>query len=378
MPRGRRLLLALLVPPALGLLLAACPATPENPDTRPRLPDGGYACVYVGPDVRACCNGGAGCGGGLWCNTNACACEDVELPCGGGGWDGGAASGTPDGGPAWTGSVDADGGAVDRLWFATTGDTRPGNCDDEPNYPRATIESISRATKALRSQFVVDLGDHMYVCDGVDADARLQMGHYVNAMALGPATWFMTLGNHECGRFVSGGADGAYGCFGRTRDANFDAYMAALGRPKPWYHVDVATGQGLARIVVIANDSWDAAQKEWLEATLAEADAKARYTIVARHQPFTGSRPGLAAINDVVLNRGHKYSLLLTAHSHLWYHGAEFGGRAAIIGLGGAPTSGNAAPGFATVEQLAGGELRVQRRDVNGNPLGASFSVAPQ
>src|SRR5512140_164858 len=90
---------------------------------------------------------------------------DVVDPCGSSS-DGGvtAKPGTPDAGVVPTGSVAADGGTVDRLWFATTGDTRPSYCNDTQAYPKAAIAQIATSMKGLRVQFAVDLGDHMYVC----------------------------------------------------------------------------------------------------------------------------------------------------------------------------------------------------------------------
>src|SRR5712671_261997 len=78
---------------------------------------------------------------------------------------GGALPGTPDPGEVPPGNVGDEGGAVDRLWFATTGDTRPGFCDRTEDYPSAAIGQIARAMKELRVQLALDLGDHMYVCN---------------------------------------------------------------------------------------------------------------------------------------------------------------------------------------------------------------------
>src|SRR5258708_37050168 len=76
---------------------------------------------------------------------------DVVDPCGensGGGT--GAQPGTPDAGAVPTGSVGKGGGTVDRLWFATTGDTRPSSCNDTAGYPKAATAQSARATKGLR------------------------------------------------------------------------------------------------------------------------------------------------------------------------------------------------------------------------------------
>ena len=320
---------------------------------------------------------------------HACAPEDAQTctrssgdvvdPCGSPGDAGvGARPGTPDAGLVPTGSVGGDGGNVDRLWFATTGDTRPSSCNDTAGYPKAAIAQIAQAMKALRVQFTVDLGDHMYVCSDsggltmaqLDAAAQTQMGFYLGAIAQGPSTWWMTMGNHEC--------DAAYAlrqpCLaGGPHDPNFAAYLTALGRPQPYYFNDVRTGAGLARFVVVADDSWSAAQSAWLSSTLADADTHAKYTIVARHHPVTGTRIGTNEILSIL--QQHKYTLLLTAHNHDYEHDASaWGGRSTVVGLGGAGGSW----GFGTVLQNADGTLTFVRRDANGNPLGAAWSVSPQ
>jgi hypothetical protein len=304
---------------------------------------------------------------------------DVVDPCGensGGGT--GAQPGTPDPGAVPAGSVGKGGGAVDRLWFATTGDTRPSSCNDTAGYPKEAIAQIAAAMKSLRVQFTVDLGDHMFVCSDqgglspaeLDAAARAQMGDYMGAVAQGPSTWWMTMGNHEC--------DAAYNlrqpCLvGGPHDANFAAYLAALARPQPYYATDVQTSLGLARFVVIADDSWGPAQSAWLSSTLADADAQARYTIVARHHPVTGTRTGSPEIVSIL--QQHKYALVLTAHNHDYQHDtSSWGGRSAVVGLGGA----GGIWGFGTVLQNASGTLTFVRRDANGNPIGAPWSVSPQ
>ena len=278
--------------------------------------------------------------------------------------------GPPGAGPPPSGAVGPSGGTVERLWFATTGDTRPAQCDATDGYPRGVMARIATSMKALGVQFALDLGDHMFVCNQSFAEAEQQMGYYLAAIAQGPATWFMTMGNHECGN----ARPFAQGCFDSAIDANFRAYLAALGRPLPYYAVDVGTGLGLARLVVVADDAYDRAQAEWLERTLADADARARYTVVARHHPMTGARSGRAEI--VAAIERHKYTLLLAAHAHTYSHGTDHGGRAAIVGLGGAPA--NLPPGFATVLQNGDGSLTFTLRDALGNPVGAPWSVRPQ
>jgi hypothetical protein len=290
---------------------------------------------------------------------------DVVDPCGAPDAGLAAAPGTPDPGEVPAGVVGFDGGSVDRLWFATTGDTRPGNCDETDQYPRAAIAQIASSMKALRVQFAVDLGDHMYVCNRSDAEARQQMSFYMSAIESGPFTWWMTMGNHECGATKA-----PYSCFvNGPHDANFAAFLGALGRPQPYYFADVATARGKARFVSIADDAWDDSQAAWLSATLAEADSFA-YTFVVRHHPVQGSRTGNQQILDTIA--AHRYSMILTAHNHDYEHdGKSFGGRSAVVGLGGA----GGRFGFGTVLQSADGSLTFVRRDANGNPVGQPWSV---
>src|SRR5258708_7812983 len=59
------------------------------------------------------------------------------------------------------GMVGPTGGTVDRLYFGFSGDTRPSNADDTPNYPTATINNIFQRLADADVQFALDLGDHM-------------------------------------------------------------------------------------------------------------------------------------------------------------------------------------------------------------------------
>jgi len=278
--------------------------------------------------------------------------------------------GPPDPGPVPSGSVGFDGGSADRLYFAVTGDTRPGACDATDQYPTAAITQIAASMKGLRVQFALDLGDHMFVCNQSVAEAQQQMGFYTAAIAGGPATWWMTLGNHECGTAYAGSS-----CSVGTPDANFDVFMAALKRPRPWYATDVSTSAGLARFVFVADDAWSPEQAAWLEQTLADADQRARYTIVSRHHPVRGSRSGSDAIVQAITQ--HKFTLLLTAHEHAYAHDpALYGGRTAIVGIGGGPSS--APPGFGTILQNPDGSMTFVLRDLTGNPVGTPWTVQPQ
>ena len=160
-------------------------------------------------------------------------------------------------------------------------------------------------------------------------------------------------------------------------DANFLAYSAALVQVSqqalPYYKVDIQTRLGLARLVFIADDYSDATAQSWVESTLTEADTLAKYTIVVKHHPVTGSDTGPAWSNSLVL--AHKYSLILTAHEHDYEHDTtDFDGRSVICGLGGANANST---GFCRVTQQPGGALVFTQYDLNSNPQD-TWSVAPQ
>jgi hypothetical protein len=275
--------------------------------------------------------------------------------------------------------VNAGGGTVDLLDFVFTGDTRPYQCNDLANYPDATFKQEVARMATMAPQFGLDLGDHMYECDGNLAAARAQMKKYTDAIAGGgfKPPWFMTMGNHECsvaflGRDCSGLA---------SSDANYVAYREALQalsqQALPYYKLDFATRHGLARFVFLADDYADATAQTWAENTLAEADQKAVYTIVAKHHPMTGSRTGPAWARDVVLR--HKYSLVLTAHTHDYEHDTvAYAGRTVICGLGAANPNWT---GFCRVRQHGDKTLEFTAYDLYGNVRtnpSSTFVVAPQ
>ena len=278
---------------------------------------------------------------------------------GGTGHDGG--SGGHDGGPIGPG-----GGAVDLLDFVVTGDTRPPNCGATALYPSAIHAQVIKAMEAARPQFALDLGDHMYVCGQDAAAAQRQMDLYVQPLAGFPVPFFMTMGNHEC----ENGAD----CSQNHADVNFAAFSKALqtvsGQSLPYYALQIETRLGRATVVVVADNYFDATAQSWLEQTLADADRRSAYTIVAKHHPVTGSRMGPLGPLQVI--QRHKVSLILTAHDHRYSHDTvSFGARSVICGLGGA----NAAhTGYCRVAQASDGSLKFSVFDATGNP-GDAWSV---
>jgi hypothetical protein len=259
------------------------------------------------------------------------------------------------------GGVNNDGGAVDRLYFAVTGDTRPPLCDlflygQGYDYPTAKVTQIADEMEVRQTQFALDLGDHMFVCVGGSTEANAQMNTYMTAIANFKAPFFMSMGNHEC-IFALGGALDDCGA-NNTSDPAYTAFMSALApiSPKPYYSVDIGTSMGLARFVFVADDAWDSTESTWLGNVLTDADTKATYTIVSRHHNLAASTSGnYAAIVKMV--QSHKYALHLTAHTHTYLHDLQQDptGRTVIVGTGG--SSDATMDGYATVVQGLDGNL---------------------
>lgn len=283
------------------------------------------------------------------------------------------ASSQPDLAP--TEGVGPRGGSIQLLRFGFTGDTRPAACDDTGGYPSAIIGSIFNRMRAADVQFALDLGDHVFVCQGDLSVANAQMNLYMQAARKLGKTLFMTMGNHEC-------SDSAVCIAGALEKPQFQAYMAALApiSALPYYSVDVQTSLGLARFVFVADNSWSDTQKTWLEATLADADTRARYTFVMRHHPLGDSDFSLSSTIEAVI-RAHKYTLLLTGHSHTFRVDTDHdpSGRAFVIGTGGAPLrSGSTWYGYGIVEQQPDGDLALRVYDEASGVQMYATTITPQ
>ena len=288
-------------------------------------------------------------------------------PMGGGPGTGGA-PGTGGGG---AGHVGPTGGTVDLLRFALTGDTRPAACEDTAGYPTAIINAIADGAEAQQAQFALDLGDHMYVCNGSLATATDQMNLYMASTRRFSKHWFMTMGNHECFHGP---------CQPGSSNANYVAFMSALSptSPLPYYSFEVETRLGKATFIVLADNAWDSTQAQWFESTLAHADTAAKYTIVARHHP-EGDTSVATNQEAMVILRRHRFALFLSGHNHSYHHMTTDNGRDVVIGLGGAPllANGTTYNGYAMVEQQADGQLRLTVRSITGGTVQDTFLVGP-
>ena len=270
------------------------------------------------------------------------------------------------------GPVGPTGGTVDRLFFGFTGDTRPDQCGTA--YPTPIINNIFTQMKSMGVQFAVDQGDHMFNCGSDFSGARDQMNAYVQAAGLLGKTVFMTMGNHEC----TGESSTLCSAYPYGTNPNYTAFMDAL-KPvsqKPYYRFDINTGSGLAVFLVVADDTWNQEQQDWLTSNLVDADAHAKYTFVSKHHPDRNTdHPEFQQIYDLV--RAHKYTLFLTGHSHL--DRRQTGDpRALVMGIGGAPLAGSSYNGYGTALQGTDDRIYVTVYDQATGNVMDKFDVGPQ
>ena len=268
------------------------------------------------------------------------------------------------------GAVGPHGGTVNLLHFGVSGDTRPKACEDTASYPTAVINGIGDALRQDGAQFALDLGDHMYVCNNDLTIATEQMNLFVAGTQHFGGTWFMTEGNHECWKGP---------CLAGSTNANYVAFMAALNHisTTPYYSFHVETSMGRATFVVIADNSWDSNQSNWLESTLSDADKNSTYTIVARHHPEGDSTVSTNS-TSIAIVRKHKFALLLTGHDHLYKHMTTDSGRDLVLGCSGAPLiAGGSFFGYGVIDQKTDGRLYVSIYDLSTKAVVDSWSVAP-
>jgi hypothetical protein len=255
-----------------------------------------------------------------------------------------------------SGTVSLDGGVVTRLYFAVVGDTRPALIDDTSSYPTSTITGIYQAIEAMspRPQFVISTGDYVFA-DPLASQGKPQLALYLTARAQFSGAFFPAMGNHECTSVTT------INCIGLTASSSIykaylEQFMAPMGLQVPYYAFDV-TGTGntwTAKFIVAACNAWDSTQKAWVQEQLARPTT---FTFVVRHIPLGVSAPCTSDMDALL--QGQPYTMLLVGHTHTYSHA----GSQLIDGVGGAPITGTAPYGYATVEQLPSGGMEVTQWD---------------
>lgn len=273
-----------------------------------------------------------------------------------------------------TGNVGANGGTLNRLYFAVVGDTRPPSPDDTASYPTSIITKIFQDIQGLapRPAFVISTGDYMFANVGSPESGK-QLDLYLGARGTYAGTTFPALGNHECT-----GAT-ASNCGAGNKDGlttNYNAFMskmlAPIAKTLPYYavRVDAPDASWTSKIVVVAANAWDTAQADWLTAELSKPTT---YTFVVRHEgAIANTAPGVTPAEQIMA--AHPYTLSIVGHAHTYFH--FVGSREVVVGNGGAPLSTGKNYGFAVVQQRPDDAIQVDMLDWSTLGADTSFRFA--
>jgi hypothetical protein len=337
-------------------------------------PDAPATCgTLAGPNTTASCPcpsgktcSANGCRYGDYCDTSSNTCTPAPVGCG-----------TPgmayDGGPAPTGTIGVDGGAVSRLYFGVVGDTRPPNEDDTAGYPTAIITKIFADIEALspRPSFVISTGDYQYASP-TGTQGAIQIGYYLTARAGYSGLSFPTMGNHECTGFTNSNC-GTGNPDGLTN--NYNAYLqmmlAPIGQTSPYYELDVnaADMSWTSKFLFVAANAWTQTQADWLAAALSRTTT---YTFLIRHESASASTaPGVNPAENIM--QTHPYTLSIVGHTHTYQRSSS---REVIIGNGGAPLSGGVDYGYGMLSQQSDGSIAVDMIDYTSGLADSSFHFA--
>jgi hypothetical protein len=307
-----------------------------------------------------------GCYGGWWCNLGTSKCQAPPSNCG--------STGVFNGGPPVTGTVDANGGQVSRIYFGVVGDTRPPAPDDTSGYPTKIITQIYTRMQGLspRPTFAISTGDHLFARTG-SSQAAPQLDLYLHARGNFDGTLFPAMGNHEC----TGGTNS--NCGPGNKDGTTTMYQAFVSKmlgpvqkTDPYYtvHIDSQDGSWNAKLVFVAANAWSDAQASWLDAELAKPTT---YTFVVRHESrYASEAPGVTPSEQIMAN--HPYTLAIVGHTHTYEH--YRGSKEVIVGNGGAPLTGSKNYGFAVVQQRTDGAIQVDMLDYQSGAADTAFRFA--
>ncbi|MBI3072447.1 MAG: metallophosphoesterase [Deltaproteobacteria bacterium] len=271
----------------------------------------------------------------------------------------------PDGGritlPDAGGPVTYQGGTVDLMKFTVFGDIRPAIFEFDNQYPDDIVRAIATQMNATGAQFAVGVGDYMFSFS--ERSVNTQLDKLLAAERPFTKPIFHAMGNHECW-----GPTGV-NCPNYNETPNVRLFLSRLFSfsQRPWYDFTVTTSKGDAKFVLIAQNSWNDQQKQWLETTLARPST---YTFIVRHQPSgTWTTPGLDECDRIVA--AHPYTLLLVGHVHRY---EKIRANTVMAGHGGAPLEGGDF-GYVLVEQQATGLLKIESRKKGDDSIVEAWKV---
>jgi len=322
-----------------------------------------------GPAAGAGTSGGAsgsGTGGGVSAGSGTGTATGTGIGTGTG-------SGSGFGGPI-SGTVGVTGGTVSRLYFASTGDTRPAlppfGINPTGDYPTAIIDQIFSDIAALSPapSFVITTGDYQLATSASDSAAHL--GLYMQARAKFPGTVFYGMGNHECSPLgVTTSNCGAGNADGLTANyTNFlSTMLAEIQQTKPYFviNINATDGSWTSKFVYVAANAWDSTQESWLTAAMAVSTT---YTFVIRHEPTdANTAPGVTPSEAIISQ--YPITLELCGHTHDYSHT----GNRVVLGNGGAPLTGTGDYGYGVFQQRQDGAIVVDEVDYKTGATDPSF-----
>jgi hypothetical protein len=259
--------------------------------------------------------------------------------------------------------------------FAAVGDTRPANEDDVAGYPTAVITKIWADVEAAspHPDFAVSTGDYQFASPArMPPTVDQQLDLYLRARDQYTRTVFAAMGNHECTGATASNC-GPISSSGIT--VNYSEFMKRMlgpyGIDTPYYTFafHAADSTWTAKLVVIAGNSWSAAQSTWLDQTLA---VPTTYTFVVRHEAASVTEAPGVTPSETILAK-YPVTLRIVGHTHTYSH--RTGSSEVIIGNGGAPLSGSARYGYAIVERLASGDIQLTAYDYQTSAVRDQFRV---
>lgn len=257
---------------------------------------------------------------------------------------------------------------ANRFRMAVFGDVRPPRAGATADYPEAIIRSLFQQIAARAPNLVVGTGDYLYAepDDLAAATAQIERLRVGERAYAGPI--YHALGNHECAIATDSN------CPRGDETALVRAFMRQLLPPrvtKPYYRVDLETGLGRAKLILVAANAWSEAQASWLEAQLSDSTP---YTFVVRHEP-PSSRSALGVSQSEAIIHRHPLTLELLGHIHRYQ---RLDAKHVISGNGGAPLTSGGYFGFLLIDLLTNGNLAVQEIDeATGRPTD-QFTICPQ
>ena len=252
--------------------------------------------------------------------------------------------------------VGAQGGTVDKLHFAVVGAVLPQGAQE---FPTALASRIWQGVEdeTGHPHFAIATGDNVPAA-GLPA-ATAQLEHYQQARARFHGPVFFAVGEQDSGPL--------YPAFARS-------LLLPSGQARPYYQVRLHARDRTweAKLVVVAEESWDEAQAAWLRSTLAESTT---YTFVVRHRPLDTHEggPGTRASAEILAEA--PYTLLIAGHEDRVRHDAAH--RQLIVGNGSAPLGAAAQYGYVVARQRSDGAMVLTAYDYDTHATAQRFAVQP-